>query len=81
MIASVNSALQRARATIEARAKERFDREQAEHQARIEAREAKIEATGKRPGGKPPHRPNDISSNGSTYVSCGSGGSACAMAG
>jgi len=38
-----------ARATIEARAKERFDREQAEHQAKIEAREAKIEATGKKP--------------------------------
>jgi transposase len=46
-----------ARATIEARAKERFDREQAEHQAKIEAREAKIEATGKRPGGKPPQPP------------------------
>jgi transposase len=46
-----------ARATIEARAKERFEREQAEHQAKIEAREAKIEATGKRPGGKPPQPP------------------------
>jgi len=46
-----------ARATIEARAKERFDREQAEHQAKIEAREAKIEATGKKPGGKPPQPP------------------------
>ncbi len=49
--------LQRARATIEARAKERFEREQAEHQAKIEAREAKIEATGKKPGGKPPQPP------------------------
>src|ERR1700723_3406510 len=46
-----------ARATIEARAKERFDREQAEHQAKIEAREAKIEATGKKPAGKPPQPP------------------------
>src|SRR5476649_2711205 len=46
-----------ARATIEARAKERFEREQAEHRAKIEAREAKIEATGKRPGGKPPQPP------------------------
>jgi transposase len=46
-----------ARATIEARAKERFEREQAEHQAKIEAREAKIEATGKKPGGKPPQPP------------------------
>src|ERR1700727_805768 len=46
-----------ARSTIEARAKERFDREQAEHRAKIEAREAKIEATGKEPGGKPPQPP------------------------
>jgi transposase len=46
-----------ARATIEARAKEQFEREQAEHQAKIEAREAKIEATGKKPGGKPPQPP------------------------
>src|SRR5471030_675491 len=46
-----------ARATIEARAKERFEREQAEHWAKIEAREAKIEATGKRSGGKPPQPP------------------------
>ncbi len=46
-----------ARATIEARAKERFDREQAEHQAKIEARDAKIAATGKRPSGKPPQPP------------------------
>src|SRR5471032_211946 len=46
-----------ARATIEARAKERFEREQAEHQAKLEALEAKIEATGKKPGGKPPQPP------------------------
>jgi hypothetical protein len=46
-----------ARATIEARARERFDREQAEHQAKVEAREAKIAATGKKPGGKPPQPP------------------------
>jgi transposase len=46
-----------ARATIEARAKERFERERAEHQAKVEAREAKIEATGKKPGGKPPQPP------------------------
>jgi transposase len=46
-----------ARATIEARAKERFERERAEHQAKVEAREAKIEATGKKPGGKPPQLP------------------------
>jgi hypothetical protein len=46
-----------ARATIEARAKERFDREQVEHQAKLEALEAKTEATGKKPGGKPPQPP------------------------
>jgi transposase len=39
-----------AKAMIEARAKERFVREQAEH-------EAKTEATGKKPGGKPPAPP------------------------
>src|ERR1700712_328431 len=46
-----------ARTTIEARAKERFDREQAAHQAKIAAREAKIAATGQKPGGKPPQPP------------------------
>ena len=46
-----------ARAKIEARAKERFEREQAEHQAKLSAREAKEKATGKKPGGKPPEPP------------------------
>jgi transposase len=46
-----------ARATIEARAKERFEREQAEHQAKLAARAAKTKATGKKPGGKPPAPP------------------------
>jgi transposase len=46
-----------ARAKIEARAKERFEREKAEHQARLAAREAKEKATGKKPGGKPPEPP------------------------
>ena len=46
-----------ARATIEARAKERFAREQAEHQAKLAARKAKTEATGKNPRGKPPQPP------------------------
>ena len=45
-----------ARAKIEARAKERFEREQAEHQARLAAREAREKTTGKKPGGKPPKR-------------------------
>ena len=46
-----------ARAKIEARAQERFLREQAEYEAKLAAREAKIEATGKKPGGKPPQPP------------------------
>jgi len=46
-----------ARATIEGRAKERFERERAEHQAKMAAREAKTAATGKKPGGKPPQPP------------------------
>ena len=46
-----------ARAKIEARAKERFEREQAEHRAKLEAREAKEKATGKKPGGRPPEPP------------------------
>jgi transposase len=47
----------RARAIIEARAKERHAREQAEYDAKMAAREAKIAATGKKPGGKPPAPP------------------------
>ena len=50
--------LAEARARIEARAKERFEREQAEHEARLAAREAKTRATGKKPGGKPPEPPS-----------------------
>ena len=46
-----------ARATIEARAKERFAREQAEHDAKMAARAVKTAATGKKPGGKPPQPP------------------------
>jgi len=45
--------LAEARAKIEARAKERFGREQAEHEAKLTAREAKTDATGKKPGGRP----------------------------
>jgi transposase len=44
-------------AKIEARAKERYEREKAEHQAKLAARQAKTEATGKKPGGKPPEPP------------------------
>ena len=49
--------LAEARATIEARARERFEREQADHEARLAARDAKAEATGKKPRGKPPQPP------------------------
>jgi transposase len=46
-----------ARATIEGRAKERHARECAEHDARLAARDARIAATGKKPGGTPPPPP------------------------
>ncbi len=46
-----------ARAKIEARAKERFARELAEHEAKLTAREAKTAVTGKKPGGRPPAPP------------------------
>jgi transposase len=49
--------LAEARAKIEARARERFEREAAEHRAKLAAREAKAEATGKKPGGRPPAPP------------------------
>jgi transposase len=51
--------LAEARAKIEARAKERFEREQAEYEARLAVRKAKTEATGKKPSGKPPQPPVD----------------------
>ena len=47
----------RARAIIEARAKERFAHEQAEYDAKMAARQAKTAATGKTPGGRPPAPP------------------------
>ena len=46
-----------ARAKIEARARERYERELAEHEAKLAARAAKTAATGKKPGGKPPEPP------------------------
>jgi transposase len=46
-----------ARTTIEARAKERYARERAAHEAKLAAREATSAATGKKPGGKPPAPP------------------------
>jgi transposase len=47
----------RAKAVIEARAKERHAREQAEYDAKIAAREAKTAATGKKSGGRVPQPP------------------------
>ena len=46
-----------ARAKIEARASERFVREQADYDAKMAAREAKAKASGRKPGGKPPAPP------------------------
>lgn len=46
-----------ARARIEARAQERFAREQAEYEAKVAVREAHTKATGKKPRGKPPTPP------------------------
>jgi transposase len=47
-----------ARAKIEARAQERFEREQADHDAKMAARQAKTKATGKKPGGFAPQPPS-----------------------
>ena len=46
-----------AKAAIEARAQERYEREQEEHQAKMKAREDKAERTGRKPGGRPPQPP------------------------
>jgi len=51
------AAIARAKATIEARAKERHARERADYEARLKARAAKTAATGKKPGGRPPAPP------------------------
>jgi len=47
----------RARAVIEARARERHARERAEYEAKMAARAAKAAATGRKPRGKPPVPP------------------------
>jgi formylglycine-generating enzyme required for sulfatase activity len=49
--------LAEARAKLEARAKERFEREMAEHRAKLAARDEKTAASGKKPGGRPPAPP------------------------
>src|SRR5580700_2722513 len=63
-----------ARTTIEARAKERFEREQAEHQVKMEAREAKIEATGKKPGGTLPTDQVNLTDEASRIMPVAGGG-------
>ena len=42
---------------IEARAKARFAREQAEHEAKMKARADQAKKTGRKPGGRPPAPP------------------------
>lgn len=51
------AAIAAAKAKIEARAKERFEREQAEYETKMAARAAKAAAKGKKPTGKPPQPP------------------------
>ena len=59
ILADMRKKLADARAKIEARAKERFEREQAEYQAKLAARKAKAEATGKKPRGKETKPPQE----------------------
>lgn len=51
------AAIARAKAVIEARAAERFEREQAEYATKQAAREAKTAASGRKPSGRPPEPP------------------------
>lgn len=51
------AAIARAKSVIEARAAERFERQQAEFAAKQAAREAKAAASGKKPRGRPPEPP------------------------
>ena len=51
------TAIAKAKATIEARAKERHAHEQAEHDAKMAQRAAKTAATGKKPSGRVPQPP------------------------
>ena len=51
------AAIAEAKAMIEARAQERLEHEQAEHQAKLAARAEQEKLTGKKPGGRPPAPP------------------------
>jgi transposase len=50
-------AMEQAKTKIEARARERFEREQAEYKEKLAKRDARAAETGKKPGGKPPKAP------------------------
>ncbi len=50
--------LAKAKAVLEARAKERYETEQAEYEAKVREREEKAKGKGRRPGGKPPQPPS-----------------------
>jgi ribosomal protein L14E/L6E/L27E len=50
-------AMAAAKAKIEERAKARFEKEQAEYEAKLARREQKAKESGKKPGGKPPKPP------------------------
>ena len=49
--------LAQAKAVLETRAKERYEAEQAEYEAKVRQREEKAKRKGRRPGGKPPQPP------------------------
>jgi transposase len=51
------AAIAEAKAKLEARAAERFERESADYEAKLAARAAKAAASGRKPGGKPPKAP------------------------
>ena len=52
------AAIAEAKTKIEARAEERFEGDQAEHQAKLLARQEQAQRTGKKPGGRPPQPPS-----------------------
>jgi transposase len=52
------AAIAEAKAKIEARAQERFEREKVEHQGKLAAREEQTQRTGKKPRGRPPEPPS-----------------------
>jgi transposase len=51
------AAMQEAKTKIQGRAQARFEREQAEYQAKLAQRQERAEQTGKKPGGRPPKPP------------------------